>query len=51
MKEAAVGGGVWRVKWHPVNSDLMAVACMHEGFKILDWSLGSSGTPLYRSEC
>ena len=43
VKEAAVGGGVWRVKWHPVNSDLMAVACMHEGFKILNWCLDDRG--------
>lgn len=44
VKEVVAGGGVWRVKWHPVNSDLMAVACMHEGFKILNWCLENSGT-------
>ncbi|KAH7911202.1 WD40-repeat-containing domain protein [Hygrophoropsis aurantiaca] len=44
--EADVGGGAWRVKWHPHASrkeDLL-VACMHDGFKILkmDVSLGNS---------
>ena len=43
VKETAAGGGVWRVKWHPTNPDLMAVACMHDGVKILDWKLSHSG--------
>ncbi|KAJ3828296.1 WD40-repeat-containing domain protein [Lentinula raphanica] len=35
--ETNVGGGAWRVKWHPSairKSDLL-VACMHDGFKTL----------------
>lgn len=39
LKETSVGGGVWRVKWHPTNSDLMATACMHNGFRIINWNL------------
>jgi len=34
---ADVGGGAWRVKWHPSSSrkhDLL-VACMHDGFKVV----------------
>ncbi|KIJ21756.1 hypothetical protein PAXINDRAFT_95261 [Paxillus involutus ATCC 200175] len=34
---ADVGGGAWRVKWHPLaerKHDLL-VACMHDGFKIV----------------
>jgi diphthamide biosynthesis protein 7 len=34
-----VGGGAWRVKWHPEparKTDLL-VACMHDGFKILQF--------------
>ncbi|KIK28548.1 hypothetical protein PISMIDRAFT_587023 [Pisolithus microcarpus 441] len=33
-----VGGGAWRVKWHPSperKNDLL-VACMHDGFKIVN---------------
>ena len=36
MSTVDVGGGAWRVKWHPSLArkyDLL-VACMHDGFKI-----------------
>jgi diphthamide biosynthesis protein 7 len=36
-----VGGGAWRVKWHPCSArknDLL-VACMHDGFKVVSFSL------------
>jgi diphthine methyl ester acylhydrolase len=41
VTQADVGGGAWRVKWHPSpsrKSDLL-VACMHDGFKILRFGL------------
>ena len=37
LAQAEVGGGAWRVKWHPSpsrNHDLL-VAAMHDGFKIV----------------
>lgn len=34
------GGGVWRIKFNPFNSDQIALACMYEGFKIFNWSNG-----------
>jgi diphthamide biosynthesis protein 7 len=32
-----VGGGAWRVKWHPniVRKTDLLVACMHDGFKVV----------------
>ncbi|PFH54482.1 hypothetical protein AMATHDRAFT_52085 [Amanita thiersii Skay4041] len=40
MSQLDVGGGVWRVKWHPHenrNRDLL-VACMRDGFKVLQYN-------------
>ncbi|KAH9937709.1 WD-40 repeat-containing protein [Fomitopsis serialis] len=45
--EADVGGGAWRVKWHPSperKTDLL-VACMHDGFKIVRFGLGGESEP------
>lgn len=45
LTQADVGGGAWRVKWHPYPSrknDLL-VACMHDGFKVVRFGgLGDS---------
>lgn len=31
-----VGGGVWRVKWHPSLATKLLLGTMHDGFKVLD---------------
>ncbi|KAM5536189.1 hypothetical protein V8D89_010088 [Ganoderma adspersum] len=42
LTQVDVGGGAWRVKWHPSEArkaDLL-VACMHDGFKVVRFDLG-----------
>lgn len=42
LTQADVGGGAWRVKWHPSparKNDLL-VACMHDGFKVVKFDFG-----------
>lgn len=43
-----MGGGAWRVKWHPdpTRQHHVLVACMHDGFKVIDFKdVGQSATP------
>ncbi|PWN52042.1 WD40 repeat-like protein [Violaceomyces palustris] len=35
VSEVEVGGGVWRLKWHPSDPKRLLVGCMHDGFKVL----------------
>ncbi|KAF9455998.1 WD-40 repeat-containing protein [Collybia nuda] len=42
LAEVNVGGGAWRVKWHPSPSrrDDLLVACMYDGFKVIHFDAG-----------
>ena len=45
LTQVDVGGGAWRVKWHPSparKNDLL-VACMHDGFKVVRFNDGNAG--------
>ncbi|KAF9419374.1 Diphthine methyltransferase [Podila epigama] len=37
-----IGGGVWRLKWHPNRKDVILAGCMHNGFHVItyddEWS-------------
>lgn len=35
------GGGVWRIKWHPVHGNSMLTACMYDGFHLLNFTNGN----------
>ena len=34
--DVGTGGGVWRLKWHPSDPNLLLAACMHGGFTIIE---------------
>lgn len=36
LSESPMGGGVWRLKWHPTHQHLLLAACMHNDFHILN---------------
>ena len=44
LHELNLGGGVWRIKWHPSRPDTALVASMYNGFHILD-NLGMEAEP------
>ncbi|GKY91953.1 hypothetical protein MPSEU_000166900 [Mayamaea pseudoterrestris] len=36
-KSSALGGGIWRLKWHPLRNDRLLVAAMHGGARVVDF--------------
>jgi hypothetical protein len=37
-----LGGGIWRMKWHPITPNRMLVAAMHAGCRVLNFGGGNS---------
>lgn len=37
VSDVKVGGGVWRIKWHPNNENIILAACMYSGFQLIDY--------------
>ncbi|XP_063933558.1 diphthine methyltransferase-like [Zophobas morio] len=33
-----MGGGIWRLKWHPSSRWLLAAACVYNGFQIVEFN-------------
>lgn len=42
-KTLQTGGGVWRIKFNPFDSNIIATACMYNGFKVYDWNNSCQG--------
>ena len=38
IAQTSVGGGVWRIKPHPMDSSLLLIAGMHSGFHVVKWN-------------
>lgn len=36
VQDIELGGGVWRLKWHPHDSSLLLACCMHNGVKVIN---------------
>ncbi len=45
LKEADLGGGIWRIKWNNEQSDLLATACMHNGFQLVQCHMTTASDP------
>jgi hypothetical protein len=42
LRTKQLGGGIWRMKWHPITPNRMLVAAMHAGCRVLNFGGGNS---------
>lgn len=43
LTSASLGGGVWRIKWNPLNGDFILTATMYNGTHIMDFKNSNNG--------
>jgi diphthamide biosynthesis protein 7 len=48
-KSLNLGGGVWRIKYHPSIADVILAACMHNGFAIV--KVGTKDATVMETYC
>jgi hypothetical protein len=44
-KTKRLGGGIWRIKWHPYSANHMLVGAMHAGCRVLNFKGGAFDRP------
>lgn len=49
LADVPVQGGVWRLKWHPFQRDLLLAACMHGGFTIINYQMAAGEWPAHQA--
>lgn len=47
LADTQLGGGIWRVKWHPGHAQLVLTATMYNGYHVVDTKhISGNNTPV-----